>query len=31
MNKHQKVTSEWIPVSESADCTHKECEHYGNI
>lgn len=23
--------SEWIPCSGCADCTHKECEHYGNI
>ena len=22
---------EWIPVSGCADCTHKECEHYGDI
>ena len=22
---------EWIPCSGCADCTHKECEHYGNI
>lgn len=29
--KAELNSSEWIPCSGCADCTHKECEHYGNI
>ena len=25
------VGTKWIPCSGCADCTHKECEHCGNI
>ena len=27
----QPKLNAWIPVSGCADCTHKECEHYGDI
>jgi hypothetical protein len=27
----QPKVGDWIPCSGCADCTHKECEHYGNI
>lgn len=29
--EEQPRVGEWIPCSGCADCTHKECEHYGNI
>ena len=29
--KNKIAVGEWISVSGCADCTHKECEHYGGI
>lgn len=29
--EEQPKVGEWTPCSGCADCTHKECEHYGNI
>ena len=29
--KNKIAIGEWVSVSGCADCTHKECEHYGNV